>query len=534
MTERVVLIGLDGGTFSTLDPLMEDGVMPFLKGFLASGVRGDLLSVMPPLTPPGWASLVTGRTPGNHGILDFFRFESPQSRYIRLVNSRDVKCETLWSIISRQGLKATALNFPLMTPPPPMSGYAVPGWAPWRYLRRMCSTRELYDRIKTVPGFNVQDLAMDLELEGKAIEGSSKEEYEDWIRFHIRREKQWFEILRYLMQEDPCDLTAVLFDGVDKLQHLLWRFIDPNYVPTYPSAWEQRIRDLCLEYFRQLDGFIAETVAMAGPEASVFLASDHGFGPSTEVFYLNAWLHRQGYLEWATQAPEDSGEVGKLGLDMTSRWSFMVDWNRTTAYGLTPSSNGVHIAVAGRRGQHGIDPKEYERVRSILMDQLREFTDPATGGRVVTQIRTREEAFSGTQMDMAPDLTLSLRDGGFVSILKSDVTLKPRPEVMGTHRPEGIFMAKGPGICRGRSLPALSIADVAPTLLYTLGLPVPSDLEGCVAEQIFEPVALRKRPARVGEPTQVPEAFPQRLDQKEEKEGEAQVLERLKQLGYVE
>ena len=52
-------------------------------------------------------------------------------------------------------------------------------------------------------------------------------------------------------------------------------------------------------------------------------------------------------------------------------------------------------------------------------------------------------------MERAPDLTLSIRDGGFVSILKSDVVLKPRPEVVGTHRPEGIFMAKGPGIRRG-------------------------------------------------------------------------------------
>jgi predicted AlkP superfamily phosphohydrolase/phosphomutase len=534
MTERVVLLGLDGGTFSTLDPLMEEGVMPFLKEFLASGVRGELLSVIPPLTPPGWAALVTGRTPGNHGVLDFFRFESPDSRYIRLVNSRDVKCETMWSIISRQGLKATVLNFPLMTPPRPISGYAVPGWAPWRYLRRLCSPRELYDKIKTVPGFNVQDLAMDLELEGKAIEGSSKEEYEDWIRFHIRREKQWFEILRYLMQEDPCDLTAVLFDGVDKLQHLLWRFIDPAYVPTHPSAWEKRIRDLCLDYFRQLDRLIAETVAMAGPEASVFLASDHGFGPSTEVFYLNAWLHRQGYLEWATKAPEDISGVGKLGLDMASRWSFIVDWSRTTAYGLTPSSNGVHIAVAGRRVQQGIDAKEYERVRSMLMDQLRQLTDPATGGRVVSQIWTREEAFAGTQMDMAPDLTLSLRDGGFVSILKSDVVLKPRPEVVGTHRPEGVFMAKGPGIRQGLSLPALSLIDVAPTLLYTLGLPVPRDLEGRAAAQIFEPASLHKRPIDVGEPTQVPDAFPQWPDHKKDQEGEAHVLERLKQLGYVE
>jgi predicted AlkP superfamily phosphohydrolase/phosphomutase len=534
MTDRVVLIGIDGGTFSTLDPFLEGGVMPFLKEFLASGVRGELLSVIPPLTPPGWTSLVTGRTPGNHGILDFFRFESPDSRYIRLVNSRDVRCETIWSIISRHGLKATVLNFPLMTPSRPIAGYVVPGWAPWRYLRRLCFPQNLYEKIKTVPGFNLQELAMDLQLEGKAIEGTSRDEYEDWIRFHIRREKQWFEILRYLMDEAPCDLTAILFDGVDKLQHLLWRFIDVAYMPTHPSAWEQQIRDLCLAYFRQLDGFIADIVAVAGPNASVFLVSDHGFGPSTEVFYINAWLHRAGYLEWAPDAPADTDEAGRLGLGTISRWSAMVGASRTTAYSLTPSSNGVHIAVAGRRGQQGIDPQEYERVRSRLTDQLCQFTDPASGGRVVTQTWTREEAFTGTQMDLAPDLTLSLRDGGFVSILNSEVVLKARAEVVGTHRPQGIFMAKGPRIRQGISLPALSITDVAPTLLYSLGLPVPNDLEGRVAEQIFESAALQDRPIRIGHPTHVPEAFPQRLDNQEDKEGEAQVLERLKNLGYVE
>ena len=116
--------------------------------------------------------------------------------------------------------------------------------------------------------------------------------------FIFAGEKQWFAILRYLIQEAPCELTAILFDGVDKLQHLLWRFIDPAYMPIHPSAWDQRIRDLCLAYFRQLDGLIAEIVAMAGPgrKTSIFLASDHGFGPSTEVFYINAWLHRKGYL----------------------------------------------------------------------------------------------------------------------------------------------------------------------------------------------------------------------------------------------
>jgi hypothetical protein len=174
---------------------------------------------------------------------------------------------------------------------------------------------------------------MDLKLEGKAIEGSAREEYEDWILFHIRRERQWFEILRYLMQEDPCDLTAVLFDGVDKLQHLLWRFIDPAYAPAHPSLWEQNIRELCLNYFRQLDELLAEAIAMAGPDASVFLASDHGFGPSTEVFYLNTWLHQQGYLTWGADAQEDTSEAGRLGVGRISQTPSMIDWSRTTVYG---------------------------------------------------------------------------------------------------------------------------------------------------------------------------------------------------------
>jgi predicted AlkP superfamily phosphohydrolase/phosphomutase len=534
MSARVLLIGLDGGTFTTLDPLMDQGIMPFLKDFIAAGVRAPLRSVIPPLTPPGWTSLITGRTPGNHGVMDFFRFESPDTHYLRLVDSRDVKCETIWSMLSRQGLQATVLNFPLMTPPRPLAGHVVPGWAPWRHLPRLCVPRNLYDKIKTVPGFNLQELAMDLKLEGKAIEGGAREEYEDWILFHIRRERQWFAILRYLMQEEPCDLTAVLFDGVDKLQHLLWRFIDPVYAPVQPSVWEQSVRELCLTYFRQLDELLAEAVTLAGPDASVFLASDHGFGPSTEVFYVNTWLQQQGYLTWSANAQEDASEVGRLGVGRISQTPSMIDWNRTTVYSLTPSSNGVHVDVAGRRGLHGIEPAAYERLLARVQDELSELVDAATGERIVSQALTRQVAFPGTQIGQAPDLTLSLRDGGFVSILRSDVALKPRPEVVGTHRPEGIFMAQGPGIRRGLDLPELSITDVAPTLLYALHLPVPPDLEGHVAEAIFNPAMLQQHPIQLGEPTRAPQAFPDRPASQTEDEGEAQVLERLRNLGYVE
>ena len=87
---------------------------------------------------------------------------------------------------------------------------------------------------------------------------------------------------------------------------------------------------------------------------------------------------------------------------------------------------------------------------------------------------------------MAQDLTLTLRDGGFISILRSEALVRPRPQVKGTHRPEGIFIAGGPGIRRGARIAALPILAVAPTLFYSLGVPVPEDLEGAVATEAFE------------------------------------------------
>jgi predicted AlkP superfamily phosphohydrolase/phosphomutase len=531
MRARTLLIGLDGATFSILDPLVRQGVMPYLQTLLSSGARAKLTSVIPPLTPPAWTSLMTGRSPGNHGIFDFMRFESrPDGRYLRVVDSRDVACETIWSMVTRHGLRATVLNFPLMYPAPPISGCVVPGWVPWRHLRLACHPSDLYDKLKALPGFSARDLAMDMSLEGKALEGCHREEdYEYLIKLHIRREQQWFNILRYLMREEPCDLTAVLFDGVDKLQHFCWRFIDPEFYPDLPSTMEIKIRNLCLEYFREIDRFLAEIIALGGPDATTLVASDHGFGATTEVFHLNAWLHQNGYLTWTNVDQRQQKHSETLGLETMARRFYEVDWDRTVAYCPTPSGNGIYISSS--KGAGTADPDD-ERFRQELIASLLKVADPVTGDPVVTRVWTREEAFTGTHAALAPDLTLSLRDGGFVSILPSDVVLKPRPEPTGTHRPHGIFMAAGPGIRRGASLPPLSILDVAPTVLYTLGLPVPEDLEGCVPQEIFEPSHISAHPILRGASTRLqPGAEPSAMTM--DADLEAEVVKQLKALGYL-
>src|SRR5436309_195708 len=110
MKRRTFLIGLDGATFTVLDPLMQQGVMPFLRSFLVAGTRAGLRTIIPALTPPAWTSLMTGKKPGQHGVFDFFRMESHESRHIRFFTSHDVQSETIWSLASGAGQRVTCLN----------------------------------------------------------------------------------------------------------------------------------------------------------------------------------------------------------------------------------------------------------------------------------------------------------------------------------------------------------------------------------------------------------------------------------------
>jgi hypothetical protein len=138
----------------------------------------------------------------------------------------------------------------------------------------------------------------------------------------------------------------------------------------------------------------------------------------------------------------------------------------------------------------------------------------------------------------APDLTLELHDGGFVSITNKAPAVQTRPEIAGTHRPEGIFLAAGPDIPNGLRLPELSIPDIPCAMLYSLGIPIPVNFEGSLPVGAFEPSLLRTRPVACGEPTRPPlspdaaggESVASGYDAAEE----ALIGDRLRALGYLE
>jgi predicted AlkP superfamily phosphohydrolase/phosphomutase len=541
MERKTLLIGLDGATFSLLDPLMDEGVMPFLKSFMAGGARADLRTIVPALTPPAWTSLLTGHTPGHHGIFDFFQLEAPGSKQIRLTTSRDLRCRTVADWVNRAGLAANVLNFPAHFPAPAIDGTVIAGWMPWRQLRLGCHPAGLYDELKRLPRFNPRELTMDMAQEASATEGADESELVAWVEMHARREEHWLDVVRYLLAAHPAPLTAVLFDGPDKVQHLCWRFLDPALAQNLTPE-EQAIRTAALHFYRRLDRVLAQLAALAGPETTVVMASDHGFGATTEVFHINAWLAEHGYLAWDPAAQYRGEQAdGILGMNRLTRHSGWIDWQRTTAYVSTPTSNGIHIVLADDNGGYGVAREDYADFRAELAQALLAWEDPATSAAVVTEVWTREQIFPGEAAACGPDLTLVLRDGGLVSILPADEIVQPRAQAAGTHRPLGIFAAQGPEIRPDCVLPELSILDIAPLLLYSLGVPIPDDLEGRVPVELYSAAyQARQAVALAHGAGNGSDAFTRRQDHPAadqrgyDDESQAAIVARMRALGYLQ
>ena len=228
----------------------------------------------------------------------------------------------------------------------------------------------------------------------------------------------------------------------------------------------------------------------------MFLASDHGFTKTTEIVRINAYLHEKGYLHWKEMPDSDAAKRREDSMFVN------LDWTKTTAYCRTPSSNGITIRVADKKGKTGINPKEYEIFRDRLISDLKDLQDKITGERIITHIHKREDVFPGSAMAEAPDLLMVLRDSGFVSIKNKLPVVEPREEIAGTHHPDGMFLAYGPGINQNAVIDACNITDVGATLLYSLGLDVPIDFEGKVSEVMFTESHLSQNPVRINGVTQ--------------------------------
>jgi predicted AlkP superfamily phosphohydrolase/phosphomutase len=76
-------------------------------------------------------------------------------------------------------------------------------------------------------------------------------------------------------------------------------------------------------------------------------------------------------------------------------------------------------------------------------------------------------------------------------------TYDPQSQINGDHRPDGIIIAAGNHVRRGVAESVASVLDVAPTVLYLLGLPTGEDMEGRVIRDLVEPAFFESSPPRM-------------------------------------
>jgi arylsulfatase A-like enzyme len=93
-----------------------------------------------------------------------------------------------------------------------------------------------------------------------------------------------------------------------------------------------------------------------------------------------------------------------------------------------------------------------------------------------------------------------------------------------------MLIMNGPGVHRGATIDSASIQDIAPTLLHTMGLPVPADMDGHVLANVFAKEYMESFPVTIGDPLV---STDDRSESGYSEEGEKEIMDRLEGLGYL-
>jgi predicted AlkP superfamily phosphohydrolase/phosphomutase len=524
---KVLMLGLDGATFDLIIPWVQSGKLPHFARLLNTGISGRLHSTIPPMSPPAWNSFMTGMNPGKHGIYDFTG-RKPHSYETHFINASWRRAPTLWRHLGEMGKRVAVLSVPFTYPPERVNGIMVSGMdAP--------GVAGLVDRSATYP----PELCADVNTSvGDYPMGPNLFAYTqpaDMVDAALRTMEKKTAAARYLYQKEDWDFFMFVLGETDAASHRFWRLCDPASPLRGAAPPDAKLAHSLLAIYQKADEVIGQFMDLASRDTTVMVISDHGNGGNSDkAVYLNRWLESQGLLRFRafsgfTKAGiERAKQVGLRVLppnvkrmiyrltnipDMVESWARFsaIDWKHTQAFSEeTPYYPSIWINLKGREPLGIVEPHEYERVRQHLITQLALWRNPYSGQKMIKRIHRREELYTGAHVEKAPDLTIEWElDDGYSYLFRPSTGVR-RPPVhqlnvqerqqvkSGDHRDEGIFLATGPQLTNPIEIKEAGILDLAPTVLYLLGLPIPPEMDGHVLTQIFPDDHLARYPIQHG------------------------------------
>ncbi len=137
---------------------------------------------------------------------------------------------------------------------------------------------------------------------------------------------------------------------------------------------------------------------------------------------------------------------------------------------------------------------------------MRDLVNPADGLPVVDRVYLKEELYTGSFLDEAPDLlavmrgfTYMTRKGYEFAAQRGELFREPYTKETGSHRLEGILIAAGPDITRSVALATYDIQDLTPTVLYLQQCPIPDSMDGKIIAEMLTAEFLRENQPRFEE-----------------------------------
>ncbi|MGA9042184.1 MAG: alkaline phosphatase family protein [Terriglobales bacterium] len=270
----------------------------------------------------------------------------------------------------------------------------------------------------------------------------------------------------------------MLFDTPDRVQHMLWRFRDPQH-PCFEPDLSLELATRVEEHYRKCDALLAAVLDKVDENTLLIVLSDHGFGTFRRAFDTNTWLWQNGLL-----ALKDNHKPGEeLGDGFSS-----VDWSKTSAYAV--GLGGIYLNFKGRE-HAGIleEGTEADKVRGAIQSGLANLPDAHTQRAAIRNVSRREELYSGAFVGNSPDLLVNFNPGfrvswhtavgGFAnSLIEDNMRRWSGDHIVDPETVPGIlFMNRA---IRQGSDPTSSprIIDLAPTILNYLQVAVPESMEG--------------------------------------------------------
>ncbi|MBC8369760.1 MAG: alkaline phosphatase family protein [Planctomycetes bacterium] len=550
--KRVIFAGIDGATFSIIDPMIADGKLPNLAAMQSNGTMGPLLSTNPPNSSLAWSSFMTGVHPGKHGVF-FFREQRPGSYQRPVVSLESVQAPSIFKLASAAGKKVCSITMPLTFPVEEVNGCMIGGLlTPDRnsdFIYPPELRQELEDAIGDVPADNEPEMIFHSSNEAAAVKSL----------YHVI--EQITRMGEYCIDKYDPDLFVLVFRQVDLTSHQAWCYQDPQWQKANPGKWESR-QNMLADVYSAVDaafGRLRDKAKTLEGEVAFGTCSDHGFGPITYRYYMNKWLLDNGYLVLKSSAPAMKRKLWlakkwnsvlrrtgilriltargrKLGKGQEQTIADMIDWSKTRAY--SSFSGGEDIVLINLKGRepHGIvnEGAEYEALREEIISKVTEMRAP-DGATIIARAYKREDLWQGEQLHIAPDIQCITKE---TACNMSPSPLHPvvaEPAVEGCpamHRPQGIYGWEGDDVVKsGERITGFQIADMAPTMMHLMGLEVDDYMDGRVMTDCFKDEYNQKNPVRTrsGAVTLTPRTFQGDVEEDDEK-----LLETMRALGYME